>query len=117
MSLYDWIRLSHIEKCSKEIEQNLCDDDINRAESDDENNIDSEDKNDKVIFHHFLKDHPLCHSHHVTLLDDMQEWVPNFVGGAIPRSDHGDREYYCSTMLAFFKPWRTGKDLKSEDHS
>ena len=45
----------------------------------------------------------------------MQEWVPNFVGGAIPRSDYGDREYYCSTMLAFFKPWRTGKDLKSED--
>ena len=47
----------------------------------------------------------------------MQGLVPNFVGGAIPRSDRGDREYYCSTMLAFFKPWRTGKDLKSEDQN
>jgi hypothetical protein len=53
----------------------------------------------------------------VTLLDDTQEWVPNFIGGAIPRSDRGDREYYCSTMLAFFKPWRTGKDLKLEDEN
>ena len=43
-----------------------------------------------------MKDHPLHHSHHMALLDDMQEWVPNFVGGAIPRSDSGDREYYES---------------------
>ena len=115
MSLYDWIRLSHVEKRPKKDEQNSFDDDINGADSDDENNIGSEHENDKVTFHHFLKDHPLYHSHHVTLLDNKQEWVPNFVGGAIPRSDHGDREYYCSTMLAFFKPWRTGKDLKSEN--
>src|SRR6202050_2735923 len=117
MSLYDSIRLSHIEKRPKRFEQNSCGDDINRAYADDENSIDSEDENDKLTFHCFLKDHPLYHSHHVTLLDDMQGWVPNFVGGAIPRSDRGDREYYCSTMLAFFKPWRTGKDLKSEDQS
>jgi len=44
-------------------------------------------------FHHFLKDHPLYHSTHVTLLDNMQEWVPNLFGGAIPRRDHGDREF------------------------
>jgi hypothetical protein len=55
----------------------------------------------------------LYHSVHVELLKDECEWVPNFIGGAIPRSDRGDREYYCSTMLTFFKPWRTGKDLKS----
>jgi len=118
ISLYDWIRLSQVEKCPKKCEQDSFNDDVSSAKSDDENNIDSDDendKNDKATFHHFLKDHPLHHSHHVTLLDDMQEWVPNFVGGAIPRSDCGDREYYCSTMLTFFKPWRTGKDLKSEN--
>ena len=53
----------------------------------------------------------------MTLLDDMQERVLNFVGGALPRSDCGDREDYCSTMLTFFKPWGTGKDLKLEDQS
>ena len=72
---------------------------------------------DRVAFHHFLKEHSLHHSHHVTLLDDVQEWVPNFVGGAIPRSDCGDREYYCSTMLTLFKSWQTDKDLKLEDQS
>jgi hypothetical protein len=64
---------------------------MNGADSNDENNMGSEDENDKVTFHHFLKDHPLYHSLHVTLLDDMQGWVPNFVGGAIPRSDHRDK--------------------------
>jgi hypothetical protein len=117
MSLYDWIRLSHVEKRPKENNQGSFDDDIDEYELDDENNIDSEDENNKKTFHHFLQDHPLHYSHHVTLLDDMQGWVPNFIGGAIPRSDQGDREYYCSTMLTFFKPWRTGKDLKLEDQN
>ena len=116
ISLYDWIRLSHVEKRPKENNQNSFDD-VDNTESDDENNIDSEDENNIATFLCFLKDHPLHYSHHVTLLDDMQGWVPNFVGGAIPRSDHGDREYYCSTMLTFFKPWRTGKDLKLEDQN
>jgi len=78
---------------------------------------DSANKNNTVTFYCFLEDHPLYHSHHVTLLNNTAEWVSNFVGKAIPRSDRGDREYYCSTMLAFFKPWRTGKDLKSKDQS
>ncbi|KIM92271.1 hypothetical protein PILCRDRAFT_56974, partial [Piloderma croceum F 1598] len=117
MSLYDWIQLSHVEKCPKENYQNSFDEDVNKAESDHESDIDSEDENNKLNFHCFLKDHPLHYSHHVTLLDDMQGWVPNFIGGAIPRSDCGDREYYCSTMLTFFKPWRTGKNLKLEDQS
>ena len=40
-----------------------------------------------------------------------------FIGGPLPRSDQGDREYYCTTMLTLFKPWRTRKDLKSEGQS
>ena len=117
VSLYDWIHLSLIEKCSKKVDQNSFHDDIDETESDKENNVDSDNENNKVTFHCFLEDHPLHHSHHATLLDDMHEWVPNFVGGAIPRSDRGDREYYCSTMLTFFKPWHTGKDLKLDGQS
>jgi hypothetical protein len=105
MSLYDWIRLSEVEKCPSEIEQNNCDDNINGAGSDNGNDIDFNVKDNKDTFYPFLKDHPLYHSHHVMLLDDIQGWVPNFVGGALPRSDCGDREYYCSTMLTFFKLW------------
>jgi hypothetical protein len=43
--------------------------------------------------------------------------VPNFIGGTLPRCDQGDHEYYCSTMLTLFKPWRTGYDLKSADET
>src|SRR5882762_5085314 len=116
VSLYDWIRLSHIEKCPKKIQQNSFQD-VDETESDDGNDVDSDDGSNRVAFHRFLKEHPLHHSHHVRLLEDVHEWVPNFVGGAMPRSDRGDREYYCSTMLRLFKSWRTGKDLKLEDQS
>jgi len=37
-----------------------------------------------------------------------------FCCGPIPEVIVEDREYYCSTMLAFFKPWRTGKDLNQK---
>jgi len=32
-----------------------------------------------------------------------------FCGGAIQEVIDGDREYYCSTMLTFFKPWELGR--------
>ncbi|KZV81646.1 hypothetical protein EXIGLDRAFT_579536, partial [Exidia glandulosa HHB12029] len=40
--------------------------------------------------------------------------VPNFIGGSLPRRDTGDREYYCCTMLTFFKPWRCGEDVRGD---
>jgi len=51
------------------------------------------------------------------MLPEENGSVPNFVGGTLPRSDQGDREYYCSTMLALFKPWRSGKDLMTYDQT
>ncbi|KAJ7843726.1 hypothetical protein B0H13DRAFT_2410209, partial [Mycena leptocephala] len=41
--------------------------------------------------------------------------IPNFMGGAVPRADKGDREYYCLTMMTLFKPWRTPEDLKDTE--
>jgi hypothetical protein len=40
--------------------------------------------------------------------------LPNFLPNTLPRADRGDREYYCCAMLTFFKPWRSGKDLKNK---
>ena len=64
-----------------------------------------------------MPDHPQHHTHEVqhTYLSGLV--VPNFIGGTLPRCDQGDHEYYCSTMLALFKPWRTGNDLKSADET
>jgi len=65
----------------------------------------------------FLEGHPLHETHLAQYDDRKHDWVPNFVGGSLPRRDRGDREFYCKTMLTLFKPWRSGKDLKAEDYS
>jgi len=64
-----------VEKLPNKIEQNYYDDDVNGTESDNKKDIDSDDKDDKVTFYCFLKDHPLYQSVHVMLLKDMQGWV------------------------------------------
>lgn len=51
---------------------------------------------DDVEQYKFLEDHPQQHSHIVKLLNENDGYVPNFVS-PIPRSDRGDREYYCAT--------------------
>jgi len=65
----------------------------------------------------FLSMHPLYETHMIQFDTRKLNTVPNFIGGSLPRRDHGDREYYCATMLTLFKPWRSGKDLKSEGYS
>jgi Helitron helicase-like domain at N-terminus/PIF1-like helicase len=68
----------------------------------------------RIQINHFHKDHPLYLSHVAHFDPNRADVVLNFVGGSLPRRDRGDREYYCATMLTLFKPWRNGKDLKSE---
>ncbi|KAH7905988.1 hypothetical protein BJ138DRAFT_1016917, partial [Hygrophoropsis aurantiaca] len=68
-------------------------------------------------FYFFLQDHPLHKSHHVRILLKGEGKVPNFLGGSLPRHDKGDLDYYASTMLTLFVPWRSGKDLKAQHSS
>ncbi|KAJ6630458.1 hypothetical protein B0H10DRAFT_1774518, partial [Mycena sp. CBHHK59/15] len=87
--------------------------------SDDEDDIvlknnKSENKNLKADCHPFLQYHPLYLSHSVRCnFQKFDEVIPNFIGGALPRSDKGDREYYCCVMMTLFKSWREPSDLKS----
>ncbi|KAF8183538.1 hypothetical protein K438DRAFT_1519160, partial [Mycena galopus ATCC 62051] len=70
---------------------------------------------DDLADYSFLETHPLWKTHYVKCdRRDLAHVVPNFVGGSLPRMDQGDREAYCRTMLTLFKPWRTGRDLKSD---
>jgi hypothetical protein len=124
LSLYDWIRLSDIQKCNAKEIKSMLDDSVTdtKDELDDSSAVKDKhstlaDDNEENIYYRFQKGHPLYHSHHVALVSEKDGWVPNFVGGAIPRSDRGDKEYYCSVMLALFKPWRSGNDLKSEQQT
>ncbi|KAJ7083511.1 hypothetical protein C8R43DRAFT_909514, partial [Mycena crocata] len=73
------------------------------------------DRSDAVSVHAFAPEHPLYRTHYLRCdRRELELTVPNFVGGAFPRMDQGDREYYCCTMLTLFKPWHSGKDLKND---
>ena len=60
----------------------------------------------------FLSDHPLHDTHGLQLHKADPKKIPNFIGATLPRKDQGDRNYYCLTMLALFKPWRKASHLK-----
>jgi len=66
-------------------------------------------------WHKLLSQHPQSGTHMIHIRPDAQERIPDFVGGPLPRPDQGDREYYCSTMMTLFKPWRSGRNLKFVD--
>jgi hypothetical protein len=65
----------------------------------------------------FQPGHPQCNTHNAHMKKEDPSVVPNFLPNTLPRSDRGDREYYCCTMLTLFKPWRNGRDLKSSEES
>jgi hypothetical protein len=76
-------------------------------------NVETEPVKSKLL--PFLSEHPLAGTHGVRCLKKAR--IPNFVGNTLPRHDQGDREYYCSTMLTLFKPWRSGLDLRHQSNS
>jgi len=67
--------------------------------------------------HPFVKGHPLCETHGIRYIPNKDTVIANFIGETLPRRDRGDREWYCSTMLVLFKPWRSGLQLKTQDQS
>ena len=86
---------------------------INNCTDDDICKIEKVSKKDKINKRfHFLSEHPQYNTHTVKLLSEEKSLIPNFVS-PIPRSDAGDREYYCASMMTLFKPWRSADDLKS----
>ena len=61
-----------------------------------------------------MSEHPQCSLHQVIIEEDEgKSCMPTFLGQPVPREDKGDHEYYACTMLALFKPWQMGRDLKS----
>ena len=135
MCLYDWISKCRREKKAMkkqtlkkkptqlvDVDANVDDQDNSSIEQELESSyIDSDvlspkaKSTSKSKLFPFLSDHPLVETHGVRLLKTKQ--VPNFIGNTLPRHDQGDREYYCSTMLTLFKPWRSGLDLRTKFNS
>ncbi|KAJ7819661.1 hypothetical protein B0H13DRAFT_1921613 [Mycena leptocephala] len=106
------------------IDDDLAESDIsieNNSDSDNDSDWNSEDedaiivekenqksKAHRVTRHPFLPAHEAAFMTHAVHCDfkKLDNIIPNFMGGAVPRADKGDREYYCMTMMTLFKPWR-----------
>ena len=123
VNLYDWIRFAKKEcikgSTTKKRDQDVKhDNDIDLMDDSDDNYINDNAKKQKNQLkkneHSFQPDHPQYETYNVHMLQDTLPRVPNFIPNTLPRPDHGDREYYCCTMLTFFKPWRTYTDLKKK---
>ena len=136
--LYDWIRCYKREKfrkspnVGKDNTPEICTDDLDNdnsitlegeepvidlfsdAETDTEETRVRDSKNRLLSF---KAEHPLSDSHGIRYIKNNVRRVPNFLGANLPRCDKGDRENYCCTMLALFKPWRSGIDLKKADQT
>ncbi|KAG5220667.1 ATP-dependent DNA helicase [Salix suchowensis] len=132
MCLYDWaVRCTRVKLTKKKENSSHSSKDNNEEPEHDE--MDSDDASDynedtekllssskrsaRVLLD-YLPDHPLYSTHKCALMMEknkkLDRVVLNFMS-APPRRDQGDREYYCSVMLAFFVPWRSGKELKAAD--
>lgn len=136
VTLYDWVTQYHRAKFVKDPEvDDLSNTDFinnyqladNKSDRSVHNSTNSEDESveiDPEEHHKFKKNqfefqpqHPLYRSHCLQKIKANNKIIPNFIGPPLPRCDQGDRELFCSTMLCFFKPWRTGLDLKLENKS
>lgn len=60
----------------------------------------------RIVRHPFLPAHKAAFETHTVHCNfrKMDSIIPNFIGGAIPRADKGDREYYCMAIMTLFKP-------------
>ncbi|KAF8812808.1 hypothetical protein BYT27DRAFT_7045790, partial [Phlegmacium glaucopus] len=129
LCLYDWIQCYERKKMKKSKTVNTANDtetDLVENEAADISNLtfesyidespDSEEprSSSNNIFK-FTQNHPLQDSHASHFVANYKRHIPNFIGATLPRCDQGDRNYYCSTMLTLFKPWRKGHDLKCNE--
>ena len=134
VNLYDWIKSYKREKLpkkEKQSESSMKEDEAISADgscdislslnqnldidSECDENLDKKNTRKTNNTMRFQLEHPLSDSHGVRYIVNNATRIPSFVGANLPRCDQGDREYYCSTMLALFKPWRQGTDLKCAD--
>jgi hypothetical protein len=117
-TLYEWIQIYKKSKRSKAAQKEFLNSLDTEFEEDDimESEFEETDDEQEPKYYAFQPEHPLYKTHQISINKSI-ELVPNFVGGSLPRCDHGDREYYCAAMLTLFKPWRSGKDLRDENYS
>lgn len=129
LCVYDWIKLcvrkkfnsTFLKRKHNESSSTESDSSDQSKKSDSSNKLNpninvSKAKQIPKNLHLFLTKHPLHESHASHLSQDDDKTVVNFIGGLLPRRNEEDDEYY-QTMLALFKPWRSGCNLRNNEMS
>ncbi|KAJ6528835.1 hypothetical protein B0H19DRAFT_886907, partial [Mycena capillaripes] len=98
LTLFEWVQCSTKKKRSPQqrakFEEETDDEDDFILEKDSRNK-----KANRPVQHPFMPDHPLFFSHSVSCnFGNLYTVIPNFIGGAVARSDKGDRAAYCMTI-------------------
>ena len=133
MNIYDWVlqckrqKYNMNQRHKKKVASDDSDpDDVDNEYSDksgdseseyDQKKEDIDDAIPKTLpknMYRYKKAHPLYDTHVTVIQKQKHNAAVNFIGWNLPRCDQGDREFYCLTMLALFKPWRSGLDLKND---
>jgi hypothetical protein len=105
--LYEWIQMLHKRRLTKKEKESLQKSSLSGIKSD-----------TVSTYHQFEEGHPMRTTHVVKCdFERLKHVVPNVLGGALPRHDRGDREYYCCTMLTLFCPWRDASHMKQPSES
>ncbi|KIJ22997.1 hypothetical protein M422DRAFT_86308, partial [Sphaerobolus stellatus SS14] len=116
ISLYDWVCFTK-KTCVNAKKNPANDQQLEDIIVQDSNEV-AEDAND--IDHNpasFITPHPQRKTHKIQWLKEDVSFVPNFLGGVLPRRDQRNKSFYCQSMLVLFKPWRNAANLKAAQHS
>ncbi|KAJ7710831.1 hypothetical protein B0H17DRAFT_850661, partial [Mycena rosella] len=98
VTLYEWVQSSDIKARTKGEKADF----LSWLETNDALLLEKKGRrrNYRIIRHSFLPEHLAMYKSHSVHCDfrKLGATIPNFLGGALPRSDKGDRDYYCMSM-------------------
>ncbi|KAM6491249.1 hypothetical protein JOM56_013488 [Amanita muscaria] len=109
MDLFTWI--SHCNRIKRKATPAAQRDVVNEMFSIEDSGLPEQKEDDKLERPDHSKSHTLMFTNEHPL------FASHATRCVAPDDVKGDREYYCATMLTFFKPWRSGCDLKAADES
>ncbi|KAF8211043.1 hypothetical protein K438DRAFT_1447843, partial [Mycena galopus ATCC 62051] len=104
LNLYEWIQTSEKRTRTQNSDASDSEDDVSNWNEDDDAKLVKKmrtiDKRYRQTQHDFLPIHDAAYKTHTVHCDfrKLETMIPNFLGGALPRADKGDREFYCMTM-------------------
>ncbi|KAI1782864.1 hypothetical protein LXA43DRAFT_904703, partial [Ganoderma leucocontextum] len=119
LTLYDYLRTTDVRKLRKN--EQFAEATVDGGAGLEAGAIDEDTESDRPTMSafRFHSDHPSCDTHRVFVRPPQDAYTINFTGRLLPRSDKGNQEEYCFTMLVLFAPggWCSSVNLQGDSAS